>query len=149
MESLERFAQNELIIQEYVSQWLAPMPSDFGRLADVAMLRDVTAGRYHHPALEEIYPQPAVHQALLYCHEELFQRVVEMPPERQEWDLRIHFASMTAPVEEIASRWLELEYFRSLVPLGTTPYLRDLFLTNTRSILNLVVRERTALAATA
>jgi hypothetical protein len=73
MESLERFTQNQLIIEEYVSQWLAPIPSEFGRLADVATLRDVTSGHYHHPALEEVYPESAVHQALLYCHEELFE----------------------------------------------------------------------------
>jgi len=59
MESLERFAQNQLIIEEYVSQWLAAIPSDFGRLVDVATLRDVTSGHYHHPALEEVYSQSA------------------------------------------------------------------------------------------
>jgi len=31
MESLERFAQNQLIVEEYVTQWLAAIPSDFGR----------------------------------------------------------------------------------------------------------------------
>ena len=149
MESLERFSQNESIIGEYVSQWLAPITSDFGRLADVALLRDVTSGRYRHPALEEVYSANAVHQALLYCHEELFLRLVEVPLERQEWDLRTHFASMPAPVSQVAFRWLELEHFRSLVPLGASPYLRDLFIANTRSILNLIVREQPAMAATA
>jgi hypothetical protein len=38
VESLERFAQNQLVIEEYVSQWLAPISSDFGRLANVATL---------------------------------------------------------------------------------------------------------------
>jgi hypothetical protein len=147
VESLERFAQNQRIIEEYVSQWLADIPSDFGRLASVATLRDVTAGRYHHPALEESYSEPAVHQALLYCHEELFERVLETPLDRQEWDLRMHFARMDAPVEEIASRWIELEFFRSFVPLGTPPYLRDLFLSNTRVILGLLVGERTPVEA--
>lgn len=56
MESLERFTQNQLIIEEYVSQWLAAIPSDFGRLVDVATLRDVTSGHYHHPALKRSIP---------------------------------------------------------------------------------------------
>jgi hypothetical protein len=77
MESLERFTQNQLIIEEYVSQWLAPIPSEFGRLADVATLRDVTSGHYHHPALEEVYPESAVHQALLYCHESSSRKSLE------------------------------------------------------------------------
>ena len=149
MESLERFAQNQLIIEEFVSQWLTVIRSDFGRLAHVSGLRDVTTGRYHHPALEEVYSGGAVHQALLYCHEELFQKVLELPVEAQEWDMRRHFASMEAPVDEIAFRWLELEYFRSFVPLGTPPNLRDLFLANARVILSLLVREQAAAAATA
>ncbi len=149
MESLERFTQNQLIIEEYVSQWLAPIPSEFGRLADVATLRDVTSGHYHHPALEEVYPESAVHQALLYCHEELFEKLVGTPLHLQEWDLRTHFARMDAPVAEIAFRWLEIEHFRSFVPMGTAPHLRDLFLSNTRAVLGRLDREQTAVAATA
>jgi hypothetical protein len=149
MESLERFTQNQLIIEEYVSQWLAPIPSEFARLADVATLRDVTSGHYHHPALEEVYPESAVHQALLYCHEELFEKVVGMPLHLQEWDLRMHFARMDAPVAEIAFRWLEIEHFRSFVPMGTAPHLRDLFLSNTRAVLGRLGHEQTVVAATA
>jgi hypothetical protein len=149
MESLERFTQNQLIIEEYVSQWLAPIPSEFGRLADVATLRDVTSGHYHHPALEEVYSESAVHQALLYCHEELFEKVVGTPLHLQEWDLRSHFARMDAPVAEIAFRWLEIEHFRSFVPMGTAPHLRDLFLSNTRAVLDRLGQEQTAVAATA
>jgi hypothetical protein len=149
VESLERFAQNQLIIEEYVSQWLAAIPSDFGRLADVAALRDVTTGHYHHPALEEVYSESAIHQALLYCHEELFDKVIGTPLELQEWDLRMHFARMDAAVSQIAFRWLEIEHFRSFVPLGIAPHLRDLFLSNTRAILTRLVREQTAVAATA
>ena len=149
MESLERFTQNQLIIEEYVSQWLAAIPSDFGRLVDVATLRDVTSGHYHHPALEEVYSESAVHQALLYCHEELFEKVVGTPLDLQEWDLRTHFARMDAPVAEIASRWLEVEHFRCFVPMGIAPHLRDLFLSNTRAILIRLIREQAVLAATA
>lgn len=149
MESLERFAQNQLVIEEYVSQWLAPIPSDFGRLTDVATLRDVTTGHYHHPALEEVYSESSVRQALLYCHEELFEEVIGMPLDLQEWDLRMHFARMNAPVADIAFRWLEVEHFRSFVPLGTPLHLRDLFLANTRAILGRLVREQSALAVTA
>ena len=149
MESLERFAQNQLVIEEYVSQWLAAIPSDFGRLADVAMLRDVTSGHYHHPALEEVYSESAVHQALLYCHEELFEKVVGTPLDLQEWDLRTYFARMDASVAEIAFRWLEIEHFRSFVPMGTPPQLRDLFLSNTRAILGRLGQRKTAVAAVA
>jgi hypothetical protein len=63
--------------------------------------------------------------------------------------LRTHFALMNAPVADIAFRWLEVEHFRSFVPLGIATQLRDLFVANTRAILGRLVREQTAVAATA
>jgi hypothetical protein len=56
---------------------------------------------------------------------------------------------MNAPVADIAFRWLEVEHFRSFVPLGIATQLRDLFVANTRAILGRLVREQTAVAATA
>ena len=55
---------------------------------------------------------------------------------------------MDAPPAEIAQRWLEVELFRLFVPFGTPPYLRDLFCSNARVILGLIVSE-TAVAHTA
>jgi hypothetical protein len=141
VESLERFAQNQRIIEEFVSQWLVVIPTAMGRLAHVAMLRDAYTGRYHHPILQDAYSEPAVHQSLLYCHEELFEKVLENNFEQQEWDLRMCFAGMDAPPAEIAQRWLEVDLFRLFVPFGTPPYLRDLFCSNLRVILGLLVSE--------
>jgi hypothetical protein len=142
VESLERFAQNQRIIEEFVSQWLVAIPSALGRLVHVAMLRDIYTGRYHHPILQDAYSETAVHQSLLYCHEELFEKVLENNFEQQETDLRTCFAVMDAPPAEIAQRWLDVELFRLYVPFGTPAYLRDLFCSNMRVILGLLVSEQ-------
>ncbi len=149
MESVEPFAQNQRIIEEFVSQWLVPVPSMLGRLVHVATLRDVYTGRYHHPMLEDAYSEPAVHQALLYCHEELFQRVLETSFEQQEWDLRMCLAGMDAPSGEIAQRWLEGEFFRTFVPFGTSANVRDLFCSNLRMILSLIVLDESFIPSAA
>lgn len=138
MESLERFSQNQRVIEEFAARVLADISTDFGRLLYVATLRNVSEGRYHHARLEMAYSEPAVHQALLYCHEELFQKVLETPLEQQEWDLRSYLAGMDAAPDEIIGRWLEIEFFRTFVPFGTPTYLRDLFLSNLRVILGLI-----------
>jgi hypothetical protein len=141
MDCLERFEQNQRIIERFVSTWLVEIDSDLGRLAHVSMLRNVSSGRYCHPALEEIYSPTAVHQALQYCHEELFQKTLELSLELQEWDLRTYFAGIDASSDDIAARWLELEFARTFVPFGTPVYLRDLFLSNISVILNLILAE--------
>jgi hypothetical protein len=149
VESLERFAQNQCIIEEFVSEWLADISSLLGRLIRVARLRDISSGRYYHPALEERYPALAVHEAFAYCHQELYERVLECSLEHLERDLRLWLAGIDAPASEIASRWLEVEYFRLLVPSGTPPYLRDLFFSNLRLILGLIAADHVAAEAAA
>lgn len=147
MESLESFDQNQRIIEEFTAQWLANFPSDLGRLVHVALLRDVSTGWYRHPALAQAYSDICVHQALLFCHERLFEKVLEATLEQQEHDLRAWFAGMDVPPSEIANRWLELEFFRFLVPFGTPSYLRDLLFSNLRVILRLVASEQPPLVA--
>ncbi len=144
MESVERYTQNQRIIEEFTAHWLAGIRSNLGRLVYVAMLRDVSTGRYRHPALEEFFPEGAVHQALHYCHEELFKKFLEASLECQEWDLRAWFATMNGNPAEIAGRWLEMEFYRQVVPFGTPPYLRDLLFSNLRVILGMIVAERMA-----
>jgi hypothetical protein len=144
MESLERFHQNQRIIDDFTSTTLAAIPSDFGRLVHIATLRDLITGRYRHEGLELLYSVPAVHEALLYCHEEIFQKILETRLERQELLLRSWFADLDGDASEIAGRWLELEVYRMLLPLGTPEYLRDLFYSNFRLLLDLISTEANA-----
>ncbi|HXN20359.1 MAG TPA: hypothetical protein VN875_18630 [Candidatus Binatus sp.] len=149
VESLERFAQNRRIIEHFALHWLVDVPTDLARLNQVASLCNVSTGTYYHPGLRGAFSDPAIHQALQYCHEELFDKVLEKTLEEQEADLRQMFCNIAAPAFEIASRWLELEYFRMWVPMGTPAYLRELFCSNLRVILNSIVAERSMVSTAA
>ena len=149
MESLERFHQNQRVIDDFTSSTLAAIPSDFGRLVHIATLRDLISGQYKHEGLKALYSAPSVHEALLYCHEEIFQKILETPLERQEHLLRTWFADLEGESSEIAGRWLELEVYRMLVPLGAPEYLRDLFFSNFHLLLQLLSIEATAVPAAA
>ena len=149
MESLERFHQNQRIIDDFASNTLAAISTDFGRLVHIATLRDLVSGDYKHDGLEATYSSAAVNEALLYCHEEIFQKILEIPLERQERLLRRWFAGLEGEAPDIANRWLELEVYRMLIPLGTPEYLRDLFCSNFRLLLSLVAVEATAVPVAA
>lgn len=144
MESLERYAQNQRIIDDFTAHWVAGILNDLGRLVYVALLRDVSTGRYSHSALEQVYSAPAIHESLLFCHEELFEKFLEVPLELQERNLRDWFATVDASPADIANRWLEVEFFRLLAPQDTPGYLRDLLFSNLRVILALIAAERPA-----
>src|SRR5271155_1365690 len=55
VESLERFAQNQRIIEEFVSQWLVAIPTALGPLAPPPLLRD----NYTRPRPPPPRPGPA------------------------------------------------------------------------------------------
>lgn len=142
VESVEQFSQNQRIIEAYTLPWLSAIPSEAGRLFHVCMLLNVSTGRYRHPALEEDYSEASIHEALRYCHQELFERFLEYTLQEQEWELRKFFASMPDTPPEIAARWREAEYFSLLVPLGAPAYLSELFASNLRVILTLIAAEK-------
>ena len=128
MDSWESFELNQPIIDDFCSRTLAAIPSDFGRVIHITLLRDFSSGIYFHEALH-------------YCHEQVFQKLLEMPLERLESDLRDCFAGMEGQPDQIAARWLELEFYRMLMPFGVPEYLRDLFRANLRALLELVVND--------
>jgi len=145
MGTLEQFQQNQRVIEDFTSRTLLAIPSDYGRLIYVASLRDLASAHYHHEGLAAVFPEGAVQQALAYCHEELFAKILETPLEQQEWDLRTCLTGFEGEFWEIVDRWRELEFYRMLVPLGLPGYLRDLFCSNLRALLAVFAEDRAIL----
>ncbi len=138
METLERFQRNQRLIEDFSSRTLEAIPSDMARLLHVATLRDMASGHYRHDGLARMYSEAAVDEALSYCHQEIFAKVLETPLEEQQGDLRACLAAMEGFLGQTAGNWLELEFYRVLVPLNTPAYLRDLFCSNLRVLLALL-----------
>src|SRR5215470_17458614 len=88
MRTLTRLQQNRRIVQDFTATTLTAIPTLYGRLAYLASLRDLSSGHYHHDGLAALYPDEAIQEAVKLCHEQVFERVLEMPLERQERDLR-------------------------------------------------------------
>ena len=139
METLERFQRNQRLIEDFSSRTLTAIPSDMARLLHVAMLRDMASGRYRHEGLAALYSEEAVNEALGYCHQEIFAKVLETSLEHQEQDLRACLAAMEGVFRDSANNWRELEFYRVLIPLNTPAYLRDLFCSNLHVLLSLVI----------
>jgi len=141
MEALDEFRQNHRVIEDFASTTLAGIPGDLCRLLHVATLRDMGTGQYRHAGLEAIYSEPAVHQALLVCHQELFERILEASLEQQEVELRKCLDGLGGGTCEIAGRWQEHEFYRVLIPSGVPSYLRELFCSNMCVLLGLIAED--------
>lgn len=145
METLERFQQNRQVIEDFSARTLAAIPSVYGRLLYVSLLRDLASGRYRHEGLEAVYPENAVQQALQQCHEELFARILETPLEQQEMDLRACLGACEGDFCGVVARWQELEFYRLLMPTGMPAYLQRLFCSNLRTLLELFAEAHASL----
>ncbi|HUK54173.1 MAG TPA: hypothetical protein VL099_12860 [Candidatus Binatia bacterium] len=142
MESLENYQQTRRVVEDFTARTLAAIPSEFGKLLYVASLCDLSSGRYQHDGLAARFPAEAVQQALGFCHQELFLRLLEMPLEQQEWDLRTCLASMEGDYSTKLRRLRETEFYRSVMPVDSPVYLRELYVSNVRTLLDLLLEER-------
>lgn len=141
--------QNRRIIQDFTLNTLAGIPGAYARLVYVASLRDLSSGRYEHQGLCALYPQQAVQEALRLCHEQVFERILESPLSEQMEDLRSCLAAMEGGLAEVVSHWQQLESYRVLLPEQVPDYLRDLFLSNLRALLQILHEQCTAVRSDA
>ena len=135
MESLERFQQSRAVIEDFSSQTLAAIPTDFGRLYYVSSLKDADSGRYEHDGLRTLYSENAVQAGLSHCHEELFSRILETPLREQERDLHACLGSAGDKFRDVVENWRENRCFQEMCPEGLPDYLQDLFCSNMGALL--------------
>ncbi len=142
MRMLTQLQQNRRVIQDFTLTTLAGIPGQFARLAYIASLRDLSSGRYEHAGLAALYPHASIQQALQLCHEQIFERILESPLSSQEEDLLVCLAAMVGGMSVAVSHWRRNEAYRVLVPEEVPDYLKDLFCSNLRAILEILDEER-------
>lgn len=138
MPALTKLQQNRKVVQDFTVNSLAGIPGTFSRLVYVASLRDLSNGRYEHQGLAALYPEEAVQQALELCHEQIFERLLEMPLEKQLEDLRKCLGGMEGGLSVVVAHWRQLEPYRVLLPENAPGYLKELFFSNLRALLEIL-----------
>jgi ATP phosphoribosyltransferase regulatory subunit HisZ len=138
---ITQFQQNRRIVQDFTLTTLAAIPGEFGRLTYMASLRDLSSGRYEHAGLAALYADEAVQVALELCHEQIFERLLETPLAKQEVDLRECLERMPCGLCSALTHWRSLEAYRVLMPERAPGYLKELFCSNLRALLELLQEE--------
>jgi hypothetical protein len=141
MTMISELQQNRRVIQDFTLTTLAGISSAFSRLAYMASLRDLSSGRYEHAGLAALYPDAAIQQSLQLCHEQVFERVLETPLEAQERDLRECLEHMPGGLCATIAHWRRLEAYRVLMPEREPAYLKELFCSNLRALLEILQEE--------
>ncbi|HET9401024.1 MAG TPA: hypothetical protein VFO34_08740 [Candidatus Acidoferrales bacterium] len=144
---MDGFDRNRRLIEDFTDRTLAAISTDYGRLLYLSTLRDLGTGAYSHSGLETLYPAGAVQEALAASHRSIFDRILQTSLERQLYDLRNCFDAYTEDAAELATRWSDVEFYRSLMPLGLPGALKELFCTNLAALLAAIELEATAAQA--
>ena len=149
MRTLTQLQQNRKIVQDFTLTTLAGIPGLLARLMYVASLRDLSSGRYEHAGLAALYPDEALQQAIGLCHEQVFERFLETPLSVQQQDLRTCLSTMQWGLQSAIIHWRNMESYRVLMPEQSPDYLKELFCSNLRVLLEILQEECTQARSTA
>jgi hypothetical protein len=143
MRTLTQLQQNRKIVQDFTLTTLAGIPGLLARLMYVASLRDLSSGRYEHAGLAALYPDEALQQAIGLCHEQVFERFLETPLSVQQQNLRTCLSTMQGGLQSAIIHWRNMESYRVLMPEQSPDYLKELFCSNLRVLLEILQEECT------
>ena len=132
----DQLRSNRQIVYDLASRYLEPLAGGFARLIYVADLRNPAKECYEHPDLSLVYRPEAVHQALEKCHEELFERTLELPLIEQKRELVQYLDATEQTIPEDPNKRREL--FEGWIPPKAPEYLKELFRSNLQTLCELL-----------
>lgn len=135
----EQLRIHRQILYDLALHYLEPLKGNFSRLAYLASLKGASTNLYGHERLAAVYGAEPVGEALAKCHEELFERLLEMPLAQQEVELRLFLGTLP----EGAKDGIRLCQDRTeeWIPPAAPEYLKELFRSNLAALVGLF-RER-------
>ena len=137
---LDHLQTRRQILFDVTASYLEPLGGMFSRLAYIAGLREPLTGRYLHHRLATVYSPEQIDEVLAVCHEEILERLLEMPLSAQESDLRKHvkslpgdFGNNARSCKELAGEW---------VPSGAPSYLKELYRSNLNALTQILLANK-------
>lgn len=138
---LEYLQTNRQILFDLTANYLDPLGGAYHRLAYISGLREASSGKYLHDRLATVYGAERVDQVLAQCHEEVFERLLEMPLTAQEEDLRRYLSSLEGSFLENVQRCPEQA--ANWVPAKAPSYLIELYSSNLNALREMLLDNKT------
>ena len=132
----EQLRIHRQILYDLALHYLEPLNGNVSRLAYIASLNNLSSQTYLHERLTTVYGPERVSEALASCHEELFERLLEMPLAQQEEELR-RFVG-TLPEGNLEGIKICRQRIEDWIPSETPSYLKELFRSNLTVLLELL-----------
>ncbi len=127
-------------LERYVARAVCSADTVFEQLIFLSSLRDAYTGQYLHEGWIRIASPEKIHQELRRAHQVSFESVLQLSVIELGRLLRFHFQSIGQLEGKISLLWLEAEPFRTLIPHGCLPVLRELFVSQVKTALGILCR---------
>ena len=125
-------------LKRYIAQAVHSADTPLAALVFFGSLRDAYSGHYLHEGWGQMASPEEIHSVLSETHQSLFNSVVRLSLIDLSKQLRMHFQSLNQPERETSVRWLEVEPFRDLIPQGCSAVVRELFVSEVKTALEVL-----------
>jgi hypothetical protein len=125
------------ILFDLTANYLEPLKGAYQRLGYLAKLRQGSKGSYVHEQLAGAYGEQAVNKVVTQTHEEVFERLLEMPLNAQKADLASYLESLPGTLTTKVKTCRE--QCPSWIPTGVPSYLKELYCSNLNVLLELLL----------
>jgi hypothetical protein len=130
----------ESSLERYVARAVHSADTAFERLVFLGSLRDFYTGRYIHDGWTQMATPEDIHRVVEGVHQSSFESVLHLTIIELCKQLRFHFRSIKQPELATCNLWLETQPFRILIPSRCSPPMRELFVSNIQTALEVLQR---------
>jgi hypothetical protein len=130
---LERSASGDLW-----KNTLSKIPTQFGRLAYLASLRDPNSGIYRHHGLSMVFGKEESNRVLRQHHEQAFFEWLNLPLSEKNEDLIGYLDSLEDPVATVLNHWFSSPPYSGQMPTAALEMERELFLRDLEALVDTI-----------
>ena len=141
-ESIASLGCLDLVVQNAREQVLADLPNDLIKLIYLASLRDCNTGHYFHPQISRQSDRASVSDALQFCHEEVYARLMATPLSEYVTQLAGYISYTHADKGQVIDMWKSLPAYRAAVPLSASSLDAEFFFTSVEAALSVLSTAR-------
>jgi hypothetical protein len=106
---------------------LSRIPTQYGKLAYLASLRDPNSGIYRHHGLSDMFGRDESNRVLREHHERAFFEWLNLPMAEQSADLIVYIGSLEDPMATVLDHWFRSRPYKGQVPGAARKMERELF----------------------
>jgi hypothetical protein len=120
---------------------LSQIPTEFGKLAYFAALRNANTGIYEHHGLTAMFGEEESRAALTSSHADTFAVWLALPLEQQKADLDAYLAELGEHRAGVVSNWLSSRSYQNFAPALARDAAKALFMSDMAALLGILKHE--------